>query len=119
MTMERKKIVLPQSDDALLQECQVTAFRSSGAGGQHVNKTDSAVRLVHLPSGLVTTSQTERSQYLNKQECIRKLRKAVERLNYRKPKRIPTKMSRGVKVRNLEKKAKHSEKKRNRKIPKD
>jgi len=115
--MERKKIILPESDDALLQECQVSAFRSSGAGGQHVNKTDSAVRLVHLPSGLVTTCQTERSQYLNKRECIRKLRKTVERLNYRKPKRIATKMSRGVKVRNLEKKAKHSEKKRNRKLP--
>lgn len=107
-------IRLPESDDALLKECQVTAFRASGSGGQHVNKTDSAVRLVHLPTGIVTTSQKERSQFLNKQECLRKLRKLVEKLNYRKPRRVATKVPRSVKERNLEKKAHHSAKKRQR-----
>lgn len=107
-------INLPKSDDDLLKQCQVTAFRASGSGGQHVNKTDSAVRVVHLPTGLVVTSQKERSQYLNKLECIRKLRKAVEKLNYRKPKRIATKTPKSVKVKNREKKERHSEKKRQR-----
>ena len=46
-------IILPESDEDLLRECEVKTFRSSGPGGQHVNKTESAVRLRHLPSGVV------------------------------------------------------------------
>lgn len=113
------KITLPDSDDDLLEECKITAFRASGSGGQHVNVTDSAVRLVHLPTGLVVTSQKERSQYLNKKICLEKLRCLVERLNYRKPKRIPTRIPKSVKDKNLARKAQHSEKKRLRKIVQD
>lgn len=112
----KKKIILPENDTELLAECEWSAYRSSGSGGQHVNKTDSAVRLTHLPTGIVVTSQKERSQYLNRRECLAKLRKKVSTLNYRKPKRIPTKMSAAVKRDNLAKKAKHSEKKRLRRI---
>src|SRR5882724_5574924 len=71
-------IKLPDSDEELLRECEVETFRSSGPGGQHVNKTESAVRLRHKPSGVVVTSQQERSQYRNKQLCLEKLRKKVE-----------------------------------------
>jgi len=106
-----EKIRLPENDDDLLAECKASAFRSSGSGGQHVNVTDSAVRLVHVPTGLTITSQKERSQYLNKRECLKKLRNMVEKLNYRKPKRVPTKMPRSVKNNNLAKKAQHSQKK--------
>ena len=84
------KIELPEDDDELLACCRVETYRSSGSGGQHVNVTDSAVRLTHIPTGIAVTSQKERSQYLNKQECLKKLRAVVEKLNYRKPKRIPT-----------------------------
>lgn len=108
----KEKIILPSLDEDLLQECKVTAFRASGSGGQHVNATDSAVRLVHIPSGIVVTSQKGRSQFFNKQDCIQKLRKIVEKRNYRAPKRIPTKLSKSVKNKNLDKKAKHSEKKK-------
>lgn len=109
-----KKIVLPATDEELLAECKVSAYRSSGSGGQHVNVTDSAVRIVHVPTGITITSQKERSQLLNKRECLSKLREKVEKLNYRKPKRIPTRPSKASKERNLANKAKHSQKKQGR-----
>lgn len=112
------KIILPKTDEDLLSECKVSAFRASGSGGQHVNVTDSAIRLQHLPSGIVVTSQKERSQWLNKKECLKKLRKIVEKLNYRKPKRIPTKVSFSTKAKNALKKTKDSLKKQMRKAVK-
>ncbi len=84
------KIILPESDEKLLEQCEVEVFRASGKGGQHVNKTNSAVRLRHLPSGLTVTAQEERSQFRNRQICLDKLREKVARLNYRAPKRVPT-----------------------------
>ncbi|HEX8707201.1 MAG TPA: peptide chain release factor-like protein [Pyrinomonadaceae bacterium] len=111
-------ILLPESDDELLSECEVETFRSSGPGGQHVNKTESAVRLRHLPSGVVVTSQQERSQHRNKAIALEKLRQKVAELNYRPPQRIETRISRTTKRRNLDAKAKHSLKKRLRSKPK-
>jgi len=105
-------ISLPASDEDLLRECEVDTFRSSGPGGQHVNKTESAVRLRHVPSGVVVTSQQERSQHQNKALCLRKLREKIERLNYRPPKRVPTRVPRSAKNRTLEEKARRSRLKR-------
>ena len=105
---EADMISLPESDDDLLRECGVDTFRSSGPGGQHVNKTESAVRLRHLPSGVVVTSQQERSQYRNKSLCLQKLREKVARLNHRPAKRVPTRVPRSVKNRTLEEKARRS-----------
>lgn len=112
-----QKIYLPENDDDLLANCRVDTFRSSGSGGQHVNVTDSAVRITHIPSGIAVMSQKERSQYLNKRECLKKLRKVVEKLNYRKPKRIPTKIPKSVKTKNSAKKQKDSQKKKRRQPP--
>src|SRR2546429_5743700 len=99
-------IKLPDDDETLLASCKVDTFRSSGSGGQHVNVTDSAVRLTHMPTGIVVTSQKERSQFLNKRECLAKLRKKVDGLNYRKIPRIRTKIPRSVKAQNRIKKTK-------------
>src|SRR5918996_2619105 len=110
-------IVLPESDEDLLRECEVETFRSSGPGGQHVNKTESAVRLRHQASGIVVTSQQERSQYRNKVICLQKLRKKIERLNHRPAKRVPTRVPRSAKNRTLEEKARRSQIKRLRSKP--
>jgi protein subunit release factor B len=102
-------ISLPESDADLLRECEVETFRASGPGGQHVNKTESAVRLRHLPSGVVVSSQQERSQHRNKALCVAKLRKKIAQLNYKRPKRVPTRLPRSAKNRTLEAKARRAQ----------
>ena len=61
------------------EDIEMQVFRSSGAGGQHINKTSSAVRLIHKPTGIVVSSQQERSQFQNRDTCMKMLRsKLVE-----------------------------------------
>ncbi|MBR3269041.1 MAG: peptide chain release factor 2 [Oscillospiraceae bacterium] len=76
--------VMPElSDDVEVEirpeDIKMDVFRSSGAGGQHINKTSSAVRLTHIPTGIVVSCQTQRSQFQNKDYCMKMLRaKLVE-----------------------------------------
>ena len=108
-------IPIPDSDATLLSECKIETFRSSGKGGQHANKIESAVRLTHIKSGIQVMCQDERSQYLNKTKCIKELRLRIEKNNYIPPKRIRTKPTRGSIERRLSSKKNKSEKKKNRK----
>lgn len=105
-------ITLPTSDQRLLDECEVQSYRSSGSGGQHVNTTDSAVRLKHLPTGITVTCSQERSQYLNKLICLQKLRAKVARMNEKPLPRIATKKPRRAKEKVLKEKKQLSLKKK-------
>ena len=59
-------IDIPKDDAKLLDECEIKTSRSSGKGGQHVNKVETAVQIKHIPTGLQVRSEKNRSQYLNK-----------------------------------------------------
>jgi hypothetical protein len=65
------------TDEQLLRQCAVDTYRASGPGGQKRNKTDSAVRLRHLPSGLQVIAEESRSQHENKQRALKRLRQRL------------------------------------------
>ena len=80
--------VTPELDDSVdieirEEDIEVTAHRSSGAGGQHINKTDSAIRIVHKPTGIVVGCQTERSQLQNKEPALRMLKSKLAEIKER------------------------------------
>lgn len=106
-----------KTDTELLGECTVETFRSSGPGGQNVNVRDTAVRLRHLPSGIVVTCQRERSQLRNKQIALAELRRRLAERNRPKRVRIPTREPRSVRARVRKKKEQRSERKASRRRP--
>ena len=80
--------VMPEIDDdnsveIRPEDVEMQVFRSSGAGGQHINKTSSAVRLIHKPTGIVVACQTERSQFQNRDTCMKMLRSKLMEIKER------------------------------------
>lgn len=102
------------TDEELLAECDVDTFRSGGPGGQHQNVTESGVRLRHRPSGIVVTCRQERSQYQNKQTCLRRLRRRLVAAASLPSPRIATAPSPAAERRRLAAKARRAATKRER-----
>ena len=80
--------VMPEIEDDMEivirdEDIKMDVFRSSGAGGQHINKTSSAVRLTHLPTGIVVSCQTQRSQLQNRETCMKMLRSKLAEIKER------------------------------------
>lgn len=103
--------------DELQRQCEEEAFRATGPGGQGVNTTDSAVRMRHVPTGIVVVSRESRSQFQNRQACLRKIRSELRRRAVPPKRRVATKPTRASVKRRLEGKRRRSDVKRLRRRP--
>lgn len=97
--------------DEIARDCEVSVFRATGPGGQGVNTTDSAVRTKHLPTNITVTARESRSQFQNRQACLRKLRAIFERKAVPPKVRVKTRIPRRAKEKRLQDKRITSEKK--------
>jgi protein subunit release factor A len=114
---EAARAALALDDEALLRACEVSTFVGGGPGGQHRNKTASAVRLVHPPTGVTVTATERRSQAQNRTTALERLRAALSVLTRVQRPRRATRPSRGAKERRLEAKKRLGRKKAERREP--
>ena len=103
--------------DDLLSSCDVQAFMAGGKGGQHQNKTESAVRLVHRPTGITVICRSERSQHLNKLRCLEILEQRIKKRLAKPEPRKATKVPWGERIKRKENKKKRGNTKQFRKKP--
>jgi ribosome-associated protein len=98
----------------LAKQVVVETYRSSGPGGQRKNKTETAIRLTHLPTGITVVATEHRSQAQNRKLAFERLKERLLKLNQPKKRRIPTRISLGAMERKKEEKRVHSIKKKRR-----
>jgi ribosome-associated protein len=107
---------IPRDPRELERDCDISFFRASGPGGQHRNKTETAVRVVHRPTGTIAAATEERSQFRNREKALERLRdKLVRALKPRKA-RKKTRVPARAKAARVEEKVRRGEKKRLRRI---
>jgi ribosome-associated protein len=109
----------PTDRDSLEKEVEMTFYRAGGPGGQHRNKTETAVRLVHRRSGVTVTATERRSQLQNRELAWERLIARLKKLNYRPRKRKATKPTKGSVTRRLDTKRQRSETKKGRRVADD
>ena len=102
---------LALADEALLADCDEAFFVAGGPGGQHRNKTESGVRLVHRPTGLTVTATERRSQAQNRASALERLRERLAPLAVRPKVRRPTRPTRGSQERRIAEKKRRGERK--------
>ena len=105
-------MALPEHVKKLLPEIDVETYRGSGPGGQHRNKTESAVRMTHRPSGIVRVATEHRSQLRNRELALLRIWRALEARRRRPKPRVATRPTKAARERRLDLKRRESAKKR-------
>jgi protein subunit release factor A len=111
--------IYPTDHASLERDCDLEYFIASGPGGQHRNKVETGVRLVHRPTGLIVTATERRSQRANREAAYERMAERLEALQYVAPPRTPTKPSRASQERRLDAKRRLGARKRDRAVPGD
>ena len=117
MPLERTPPPYSLDRRVLARQVRVDTYRSGGPGGQHVNRTESAVRLTHAPSGVVVVASDTRSQARNRELAFERLIEKLKSMNRIPRRRIPTRVSTAARRRRLEEKARRGRAKQLRRRP--
>jgi protein subunit release factor B len=110
-------MALPEHLQKLKLQCDVETYRASGPGGQHRNKTESAVRMTHRPTGIVRIATEHRSQLRNRELALERIWRALEARKRKRTPRVATKPTKASQARRLEGKQHQADVKRARRKP--
>ena len=109
--------MIPAHLEKLARDCEITPFKSSGPGGQKKNKTESSVRVRHLPTGITRVATESRSQMRNRILALERIERELERRARRRKPRVATRPSKSAVEQRLDEKRRTGERKRTRGAP--